>query len=185
MRELRKTVICHEEHTVCQRGQGEIAHACRDTDDGPLVSRVPPGSTSEHHSPYEEEDIVTDRLHYPENAEVVGHLEGESNQGDSGGGGGGGDGPFQNEISEGPNVTGIISPSPESNSTSTNKPGYSPWDIESNHDTTAALHLNLVQKWTQKGRIYLTFSMDGKYLATASSLGILSIYDSKTRKRIR
>jgi len=184
LRELRKTVFRHEEHTVCQHGQGESGDACRDTDDDPLISPVPPGSTREYNSPYEEEDTVTDRLNNLENVEVVGHLEGESNQGDNGGGGGG-DEPFQNEISEGPSVTGILSPSPESNSTSTNKPGYSPWDIELYHDTTAALHLYLVQKWTQKGRIYLTFSMDGKYLATASDLGIVSIYDSKTGKRIR
>jgi len=181
LRELRKTVFCHEEHTVCQHGRGESGYAssCRDTDDDPLISPVHP--SSEYHSPYDEED--TYRLHYPENGEVVGHFEEESNQRD--GGGGGGDEPFQNEISEGPNVTGVVSPSPESNSTSTNTPGYSPWDIELNNDTTAALHLDLVQKWTQKGRIYLTFSMDGKYLATASDLGIVSIYDSKTGKRIR
>jgi len=144
-----------------------------------LISPV--SSTSEYHSPYEEEDVVTDRLHNPENAEVVGQLEGERNQG---GGGGRGDEPYQNETSEGRTVTGTISLSPESNSTST-KPEYSPWDIESNNDTTAALHLNLVQKWTEKGITYLTFSMDGKYLATASSFGIISIFDLKTGKRIR
>jgi len=150
-------------------------------DDDPLISPVHP--SSKYHSPYDEEDTVTDRLHYPENGELVGHLEEESNQRD--GGGGGRDEPFQNEISEGPSVTGTVSPSPESNSTSTNKPGYSPWDIELYHDTTAALHLNLVRKWTQKGITYLTFSMDGKYMATASDLGIVSVFDTKTGERIR
>jgi len=167
LRELRQTVSCREEHTTC--GRGEI------TD--PLTSPV--SSISEYHTSFEEEDAATDRLHNPENAEVV---EGERNQG---GGGGGGDEPYQNEISEAPTVTGIVSPSPESNSTSTNEPEYSPWDIELNSDTTAALNLNLVQKWTQKGRTYLTFSKDGKYLAAASSLGFVSIFDSKTGKRIR
>jgi len=171
LRELRKTVSCREEHTIYQHGQGEIAHARRDNT---LTSPI--SSSSEYHPSFEPEDAVTDRLHNPENAEVVGHLEEESDQ-ESGGG-------DENEIGESPTVTGILSPSPES-TTFTNKPGYSPWDIEFNSDTTAALHLNLVQKWTQKGRTCLTFSMDGKYLAAASSLGIVSIYDSKTGKRIR
>ena len=180
-------VSCREEHTVFQHkhGQGESgesAHACRDTDDNHLISPV--SSSSEYHSLYEEEDAATDRLHNPENAEAVGQLEGERNQED-GGGGGQGDEPYQNETSEAPTVTGTVSLSPESNSTSTNKSEYSPWDIELNNNTTSALHLNLVQKWTQKGITYLTFSMDGKYLATASSLGIIFIFDSKTGKRIR
>ena len=181
MRELRQqTVSCHEEHTVYQHGQGETGHTCGDTDDDHLISPV--SSTSECHSSSEEEDAVTDQLHNPENAEVVDHLEGERNQG--GGGVGGSDQPYQNEI-RAPTVTGIVSPFPESNLNSTNKPGYSPWDVEFNSDTTATLNLNLVQKLTQKGKTYLTFSIDGKYLATASSLGIISIFDSKTGKRIR
>jgi len=173
LRELRKTVSCREEHTVSQHGQGEIAD--------PLISPI--SSSSEYHSSFEE-GTVTDQLHNPAN--TVGKLEGEGNQ-RGGGGGGRGDEPYQNEISEGPtvSVTGIVTPSPESNSTSTSNPGNFPWDIEFNGDTTAALNLNLVQKWTQKGRTCLTFSMDGKYLATASSLGIISIFDSKTGERIR
>ena len=168
MRELRQTVSCREAHTICQYGRGEI------TD--PLTSPV--SSTSEYHTSFEEEDAATDRLHNPENAELADQLEGERNQE----GGGGGDEPYQNETSEAPIITGIVS---LSNSTSTNKPEYSPWEIELNNDTTAALLLNLVKKWTEKGMTHLTFSMDGKYLATASSSGVVSIFDSKTGKRIR
>jgi len=177
--ELRQTVSRHEEHTL---RQGEIAHACRDTDDNALISPV--SSTSEYHSSFEEEDAAIDRLHNLENVKEVGHLEGERDQG--GGDVGERDEPYHNEITMG--LTGIVSLFPESNSTSTNKPGYSAWGVEFNSDTshtTATLNLNLVQKLPQKGRTYLTFSMDGKYLATASGLGIVSIFDSKTGKRIR
>jgi len=174
LQELRQTVSCREEQTV-QHGQGEIGNAFRDTGDNALVSPV--SSSSEYHSSFEEEDFASDRGHNPENAEVV--------EGKRSGDVGERDGSYQNETNEGLAVTtGIVSLSFESNSTSTNKSGYSPWDIELNSDTTPALNLNLVQKWTQKGRTYLTFSMDGKYLATASDLGI-SIFDSKTGKRIR
>ena len=135
----------------------------------------PVSSSSEYHSSLEEEDSSTDRLQNPENE--IGHFEGEIFQE-------GGDGP-DNQITVEPTVTGSLSLSPESNSTSTNKPGYSAWDVESSSNMTAALKLNLVHKLTQKGRTFVTFSMDGKYLATASSLGIVSIFDSKTGKRIR
>jgi WD40 repeat protein len=66
----------------------------------------------------------------------------------------------------------LVSLSPESNSTS---------------NTTAALELNLVHKLTRNGRTYccLAFSGDGKYLATASRSCVVSIFDSKTGKRIR
>jgi len=178
LQELRQTVSCREEQRV-QHGQGEIGNAFRDTGDNALVSPV--SSSSEYHSSFEEEDLASHRGHNPENVEVV---EGKGNQ--AGDDVGERDASYQNETSEGLAVTaGIVSLSPESNSTSTNKHGYSPWDVESNSDTTAALNLNLVQKWTQKGRTCLTFSMDGKYLATASSLGIISIFDAKTGERIR
>jgi len=58
------------------------------------------------------------------------------------------------------------------------------WDVEYNNDTTASLNLNLVHKLSLEGRTRVTFSMDGKYLATASSLGRVSIFDSKTGERI-
>src|SRR5258708_4599354 len=92
--DLRQPFSCREEYTVCQHGQGEITHSCRDTDDNPLVSPV--SSSSEYHSSFEEEDAVNDRPHNPENAEVVDHIEGERNQG--GGGIGGRDEPYHNEI---------------------------------------------------------------------------------------
>ena len=158
MWELRQTISCREEHTVFQR---EIA------DD--LTSPV--SSSSEYHSSMGEEDAPTDRLHGPESMKELGHFEGERDQV-------GGDG----EVTVETMVTGIVSLSPEFKLTST---GYSAWDLEFSSNSTAALKLNLVHKWTQKGRIYLTFSMDGKYLATASSLGIVSIFDSKIGKRIR
>ena len=181
LRKLRQQAISRrEEYTVYQHGQGEIGHASLDSDDDHLSSPV--SSSSESHSSFEEEDDATAQLRSPENAEVVGHLEGERNQG--GGDVGGRDESYQNELRTEPTGTGIVSLPPESNSNSTNKPAFSAWDVEFNSDTTATLNLNLVQKLTQKGRSYLTFSMDGKYLATASSLGIVSIFDSKTGKRI-
>ena len=173
MRELRQTISHREEHTDCQHGHREITHsAYRDTDDRSLVSPV--SSSSEYHSSFEDEDAATDRLNDPENVEEVGQFEGERKQD-------GGDGP-DNQITT---ITGIVSLSPESNSNSTNEPGYSTWDVEFSSNTTAALNLNLVHKLTQKGITYVAFSMDGKYLATASTSGIVSIFDSKTGKRIR
>jgi len=163
LRELRQTISCREEHTVCQR---EIA------DD--LTSPV---SSSSEYRDSSFEGAATDRLYDPESAKEVGQFEGERVQE-------GGDDP-DNQITVEPTVTGIVSLSPESNSTSTNKPGYSAWDIEFSSNTTAALNLNLVHKLTRKGRAYVTFSMDGKYLATASTFGVVSIFDSKTGKRIR
>jgi len=173
LRELRQTISRREEHTlVCQHGHGEITHsACRDTDDSPLIP--PASSSSEYHSSFEDEDAATDRLHDPESAKEVGQFEGERDQE-------GGDGP-DNQITA---VTGIVSLSPESNSISTNK-GYSAWDVEYSSNTTAALNLNLVHKLTQKRRAYMTFSTDGKYLATASVSGLVSILNSKTGKIIR
>jgi len=153
-------------------------HACRDTDDNPLIPPVTVSSSNRYHSSFEEEDDV-DLLQNPENAKEIGHFEGERIQeGDDG---------ACNEIivEPTPTVSGIVSLSPESNSTSTNKPAHSAWDVEFNTDTTASMKLNLLHKLTQKGRTYVTFSADGKYLATASSLGIVSIFYSKTGKRIR
>ena len=164
LRELRQTVSRHEEHTT---------HS-RDTDDRSLVSAV--SSSSEYHPSFEDEDAATDRLNDPESAKKVGQFKGERDEE-------GGDGP-DNQITVEPTVTGIVSLSPESNSTSTNNPGYSAWDVEFSSNTTAALNLILVHKLTQKGS-FVTFSTDGKYLATASILGIVSIFDSKTGKRIR
>jgi len=175
LRELRQTASRREEHTVCQHGQGEITHsACRDTDDGSLISPI--SSSSKYHSSFEDEDAATDRLHDPESTKEVA-FNGERDEE-------GGDGP-DSQITVEPTVTGIVSLSPESNSTFTNKPGYSAWDVEFSSNTTAALNLNLVHKLTQKGLTYVTFSMDGKYLAVASRSGIVSIFDSKTGKRFR
>jgi len=81
-----------------------------------------------------------------------------------------------------PTITGIAS---LSITDSPSKPQYSAWDVQFNGDTKTALNLNLVHKLTQKGTTYLSFNMDGKYLATASVLGIVSVFDSKTGKRIR
>ena len=136
----------------------------------------PISSSSEYHSSFEEEDATTDQLQNPENLKEIGHFEAERAQEDTNG--------CDNEIAMEPTVTEIVSLSPESNPTSTNKPGYSVWDVEFN-STTAALKLNLVHKLTRKRRNYVAFSMDGKYLATASNSGIVSIFDSKTGKRIR
>ena len=132
--------------------------------------------TISHREEHHEEGGAIGQL---EDAKEIGHFEGERIQES-------GDGPCNEIIVEPtPSVSGIVSLSPESNSASTNKPAYCEWDVEYNSDTTASLKLNLVHKLTQKGRTYVTFSGDGKYLATASSLGIVSIFDSKTGKRIR
>ena len=66
----------------------------------------------------------------------------------------------------------------------TNEPGHSAWDVKLLSDSTNSA-LKLVHKLTQEGGTYVSFSTDGKYLATASSLGIVTIFASKTGKRIR
>jgi len=157
LRELRQTISRRE---VCQHGQ-DIAHA--DDNPSPLISLIPSS-----------EDAASDRLHDPENDKVTVHLDGESNQ-ESG----------QNETLVAPTITGAASLSLQANVAPVNEPGYSAWVVEFSGDTTAALNLNLVYKLIQKWRTRVTFSMDGKYLASASSSGVVSIFDSKTGKRIR
>ena len=59
------------------------------------------------------------------------------------------------------------------------------WKVEFNPDTKVALKLNLVHTLTQNAiRTYAAFSMDGKYLATVSETGVVSIFDVKTGKRL-
>jgi WD40 repeat protein len=57
--------------------------------------------------------------------------------------------------------------------------------VEPNSNSTAPLNLNLMHKLTLEGEKRVAFSMDGKYLATASSSGVVSIFDMRTGKRIR
>ena len=62
----------------------------------------------------------------------------------------------------------------------------STWKVEFNPDTKIALKLNLVHAMSQRAvKTYAAFSMDGKYLAAVSEIGIIHIYDVKTGKRIR
>jgi len=81
--------------------------------------------------------------------------------------------------------TSPLSLQPEANIPPANKPVFSAWDVEPNPSSTATLNLNLVHKLTIKGMKRVTFSMDGKHLAAASSLGVVSIFDTRTGKRIR
>jgi len=66
---------------------------------------------------------------------------------------------------------------------STNEHDTPAWHVGFNRNTTPILNINLMHKL--QGRIKLAFSMDGEYLATASSSGKVSIFHSKTGKRIR
>jgi len=101
-------------------------------------------------------------------AKEIGHLEGEENQEDG-----------QNEINVARTITETT---PQA---IVNQPGDSGWYVfQFNGNTKAALNLNLVHKLTQEGRIRVAFSMDGKYLAAASSSGIVSIFDLKSGKKI-
>jgi hypothetical protein len=166
--------ICHEQRSLIQNfldksqanelrelrqtiARREEPHVCiTDDNPSPLISRA--SSPSEYYSPLamEEGGAASDRLSDPESLEMMPE----------------------------PTIAGV-SFEADADVTSTNEPGYSAWDVEPNSDTTGALQLNLVHKLEQEGGIYLTFSMDGKYLATASSLGIVSIFDAKSGKRIR
>src|SRR5258708_38299179 len=109
-----------------------------------------------------------------ENAKEIDHLEENMNQ--RGG---------QKRINVVP-ITGTapLSLQAAQNVTPANELDYSAWDVEYNSNTTTSLNLHLVHKWSLEGRTRVTFSMDGKYLATASSLGIVSIFDSNTGERI-
>ena len=155
LQELRHTISSRGIKTVCQHGR-----ACGVTNDiaSPLVSPAP--SSSEYCTIFEGEDAASD------NAKEIGPSRVEGERG-------------QEDINVAPAVTGT---SLHATVTPANKPGYPAWDLEYSN-TTAALKLNLVHELTQEGRTNVTFSMDGKYLATASSSGIVSIFDSKTGKR--
>jgi len=160
LQELRQTISSRENNTVPRHGQ-DIADACGVTDDNPspLISTV--SSSGEYYSPLDGEDAA---LHNPEILKGVGYLEGEGNQEDD-----------ENEIDSAP-ITGL--------GTASHATGHWAGEFNSNSSTTT-LNLNLVHKLTLEGRIRVAFSVDGKHLATASSLGIVSIFDLKTGKRIR
>ena len=123
-----------------------------------LISPVSSSSEYYSESSFDGEDAASD------NAKETGHFEGEINQEDA-----------QNEINAAPStpLQAIV--------TLANNPGYS---IEFNSNTTAALNLNMVHNLTQEEGNRVTFSMDGKYLATASTSGVVSIFVSKTGERI-
>jgi len=110
----------------------------------------------------------------------VGHLEGERHQG--GDPLGESDESYQEGINDAPGTSSLPS---QANLSTANEAGNSAWDVELNSNLTAALNLNLVHKLTVTGENTLAFSMDGKYLATASSSGMVSIFDTRTGKRIR
>ena len=160
LQELRHTISSRGIKTVCQHGL-DIARACGVTNDNASPPISPVSSSSEYCTIFEGEDAA------PDNAKEIGHIKGERNQEGA-----------QNDINVAPAITGTplqatVTPANE----------YLVWDLEYNSNTTASLNLNLVHKLTQEGITNVTFSMDGKYLATASSSGILSIFDSKTRER--
>ena len=94
-----------------------------------------------------------------------GHLDGEGNLEES-------DGSSHNEVNDTPSTLLQANLSPD------NKPWYSAWDVEYNSNSTATLNMNLMHKLT------VAFSMDGRYLATASGSGIVTIFDTRTGKRI-
>jgi len=162
LQELRHTVSGREIKTVCQHGL-DIARACGVTNDNASPPISPVTSSSEYCTVFEGEDAAS------HNEEEIGHIEGERNQEGA-----------QNDINAAPTITGN---SLQATVTPADKPGYPPWDVEYNSNTTASLNLNLMHKLTQEGMTSVTFSLDGKYLATASSSGILSIFDSKTGER--
>jgi hypothetical protein len=160
-----------------QYGQGEIAHVRSGTDDrsSPLISPVV--SSSEYDSCLEEDDGASERLDDPGSSKEVSLIEGDKNQEGN-----------PNEIGTEPTIIGTETLSLELNVTATtNEPRHSVWDIEINSDTMAAVNLTLVHKLKQERGIVLAFSMDGKYLATASSngSGIVSIFDPIMGERIR
>jgi len=124
---------------------------------------------SSYHSPLEAEDAASDQLVNTEDSNEL---------------------PKQERDQEGADVDrneGIAASGTASLSTaiSTNEHDAPAWLVEFNRNTTPVLNLNLVHKLTVQGGISLAFSMDGEYLATASSFGKVSIFHSKTGKRIR
>jgi len=170
LRELRQTI---SSRTVIQHGQTH-----RDADDNlPLMS--PASSSSAYNSCFDGEDEASDRLPNQENAKEIAHLEGEgSREGDNLGES---DGPYQNEIYVAPR-TSSLPPQVDASVSPANEPG----DVESNSNSTTALNLNLVHKLTlEKGGKMVAFSVDGKYLAVASSSGTVSIFDTRNWKRTR
>jgi len=155
LQELRHTISSREIKTVCQHDL-DIARACGVTDDNASPPISPVSSSSEYCTVFEGEDAAS------HNEEEIGHIEGERSQED---------------INVVPAITGT---SLQANVTPANEPEY---HVAYDSNRTAALKLNLVHKLTQEGRTRVTFSMDGKYLATASCSGIVSIFDSKTGER--
>ena len=65
-------------------------------------------------------------------------------------------------------------------------PSDATYNVEFNRDTKAVLKLNLMRMLTQNTfSTYAAFSTDGKYLATASVVGIVYIFDVTAGKRLR
>jgi len=173
LQELRQTISNRENNTVSRHGHGQdITLVCGVTDDNPspLISPV---SSSGYHSIFDGEDAAFNHLHNPKNAKENGHLVGDSSQEGC-----------ENKINIAPTITTSLSLQVP-RVIPANKPGYSAWDVGFIGNSAATLKLNLVHKLTLEGRIRVAFSVDGKHLATASSLGIVSIFDSRTGKRIR
>jgi len=156
LQELRQITSC------CHEG---IAHTCRITNDNPspLISSE---SVSSYHTPLEGEDATSDQLDDTEDSNEL---------------------PKQERDQEGADVdrNESIAASGTASPISTNEHDVPAWHVEFNRNTTPILNINLMHKLTPQGRINLAFSMDGEYLATASSFGKVSIFHSKTGKRIR
>jgi len=161
LRELRQSI---SSSTVIQHGQE--AHTL-----------IPPvASSSAYNACFDGEDASSDRLPNQENVKEIAHLEGEGSQ--EGDNLGESDGPHQNEIYVAPRTLSlphrVVVP-----------PANEPGDVGSNSNSTAAMNLNLMHKLTLEGEKLVAFSMDGKYLAVASSSGVVSIFDTRIWKRIR
>jgi len=159
LQELRQTTSsCHE----------GITHTCRITDDNPspLISSE---SVSSYHSPLEGEDSASDHLVNTEDSNEL---------------------PKQERDQEGADVDrneSIAASGTASLPTGifTDEHDAPAWHVEFNRNTTPIPNLNLMHKLTLQRGINLAFSMDGEYLATASYSGKVSIFHSKTGKRIR
>jgi len=125
--------------------------------------------SSEYHSPLEGEDSASDHLDNTEDSNELPKQERDEEGADV-------------DRNESIAASGTASLSTAISTTVHDAPA---WRIEFNRNTTPILNINLVHKLTSQGRIVLAFSMDGEYLATASYSGKVSIFHSKTGKRIR
>jgi len=127
---------------------------------------------SSYHSPLEGEDAASDQLDNTEDSNELPKQERDQEGAD---------------VDRNESMVLAIAANGASLSTaiSTNLHDVLAWRIEFNRNTTPVLNLNLVHKLILQRGISLAFSMDGEYLATASSSGKVSIFHSKTGKRIR